>query len=127
MTQTTTALPPLSAAWDPSLVTPDADEFCWTPLQLAARAGDVAEMRRILAESPAAANDSPCGYYGQTALQTACMQGREAGVRLLLDAGADVHFAGGGQQLSEECAADCVRQRRRRHRRDAVGRRSEGE
>ncbi|KAJ4165737.1 hypothetical protein LMH87_007357 [Akanthomyces muscarius] len=95
MTQTTTALPPLSAAWDPSLATPDTDEFCWTPLQLAARAGDIAEMQRILAENPAAANDPPCGYYGQTALQAACMHGHEAAVRLLLDVGADVHFSGG--------------------------------
>ncbi|XWX00240.1 hypothetical protein V2A60_008260 [Cordyceps javanica] len=93
MTQTT--LPPLNAAWDPSLETPDSEEFCWTPLQLSARAGDVASMRSILAQNPAAANEPPRGYYGQTALQAACMHGHELAVQLLLHAGADIHFSGG--------------------------------
>ncbi|OAA71530.1 ankyrin repeat protein [Cordyceps fumosorosea ARSEF 2679] len=95
---TGTALPPLNAAWDPRLETPDADEFCWTPLQLAARSGDLALMRRILDADPAAAHAPPRGYYGQTALQAACVQGDLAAVRLLLAAGADVH-AGGGHNM----------------------------
>ncbi len=95
MAHTAAALPPLNAAWDPRLETPDTDEFCWTPLQLAARAGDADQIRRILAADPAAANDPPRGYYGQTALQAACVQGDAAAVRLLLAAGADVHFSGG--------------------------------
>ncbi|TQV95552.1 hypothetical protein V2A60_000741 [Cordyceps javanica] len=89
------ALPPLNAAWDPCLQTPDTDEFCWTPLQLAARAGDIDKIRRVLAQDPAAANEPPRGYYGQTALQAACVQGDAAAVQLLVDAGADVHFSGG--------------------------------
>lgn len=93
MTQST--LPPLNAAWDPSLETTDADEFCWTPLQLAARAGDITHMRRILTQNPAAADEPPRGYYGQTALQAACLHGHPPAVRLLLDAGADLHFSGG--------------------------------
>lgn len=93
MTQIT--LPPLNAAWDPSLETTDGDEFCWTPLQLAARVGDVAAMRSILAENPAAVNEPPRGYYGQTALQAACMHGQDLTVKLLVYAGADLHFSGG--------------------------------
>ncbi|KAM3456912.1 hypothetical protein NHJ6243_008017 [Beauveria neobassiana] len=93
MTQTT--LPPLNAAWDPSLETTDTEEFCWTPLQLAARAGDVATMKSILSQNPAAVNEPPRGYYGQTALQAACMHGQELAVQLLIHAGADLHFSGG--------------------------------
>ncbi|UKZ78796.1 hypothetical protein TrVFT333_006541 [Trichoderma virens FT-333] len=88
-------LSPLDAAWDPSLPTEDNDEYCWTPLQLAARSGDVQMVREILALNSSAVNDPPRGYYGQTALQAACMQGHEEIVRCLLDAGADVHFCGG--------------------------------
>lgn len=40
-------------------------------------------------------NEEPRGYYGQTALQAACIQGHKAGVELLPRAGADVHFCGG--------------------------------
>ncbi|UKZ97145.1 uncharacterized protein TrAFT101_011912 [Trichoderma asperellum] len=89
-------LSPLDAAWDPSLPTEDKDEYCWTPLQLAARSGDLQAVRDILVSSgPSAVNDPPRGYYGQTALQAACMQGHEDVVKHLLDAGADVHFCGG--------------------------------
>lgn len=89
-------LSPLDAAWDPSLPTEDVDEYCWTPLQLAARRGDLQAVRGILVSScPSAVNDPPRGYYGQTALQAACMQGHEDVVKYLLDAGADVHFCGG--------------------------------
>lgn len=88
-------LSPLDAAWDPSLPTEDVDEYCWTPLQLAARSGQLQVVRDLLASNPSAVNDSPRGYYGQTALQTACMQGHEGVVKCLLDAGADVHFCGG--------------------------------
>ncbi|TFA97726.1 Ankyrin repeat domain-containing protein 17 [Trichoderma ghanense] len=88
-------LAPLDAAWDPSLPTEDVDEYCWTPLQLAARSGELQTVQEILASNPSAVNDAPCGYYGQTALQAACMQGHEGVVKCLLDAGADVHFCGG--------------------------------
>lgn len=89
-------LSPLDAAWDPSLPTEDIDEYCWTPLQLAARSGDLQAVRDIIFSSgPSAVNDPPRGYYGQTALQAACMQGHEDVVKHLLDAGADVHFCGG--------------------------------
>lgn len=89
-------LSPLDAAWDPSLPTEDLDEYCWTPLQLAARSGDLQAVRDILASpGPSVVNDPPRGYYGQTALQAACMQGHEDVVKHLLDAGADVHFCGG--------------------------------
>ncbi|KAL7920744.1 ankyrin repeat-containing domain protein [Trichoderma austrokoningii] len=89
-------LSPLDAAWDPSLPTEDVDEYCWTPLQLAARSGDIQAVRDILAsQGRSAVNDAPRGYYGQTALQAACMQGHEDVVKYLLDAGADVHFCGG--------------------------------
>ncbi|KAL7896032.1 ankyrin repeat-containing domain protein [Trichoderma sp. SZMC 28014] len=89
-------LSPLDAAWDPSLPTEDLDEYCWTPLQLAARSGDLQTVQDILASpGPSVVNDPPRGYYGQTALQAACMQGHEDVVKCLLDAGADVHFCGG--------------------------------
>ncbi|KAL7935941.1 ankyrin repeat protein [Trichoderma chlorosporum] len=88
-------LSPLDAAWDPSLPTEDVDEYCWTPLQLAARSGELQIVQKILASDPSAVNDPPSGYYGQTALQAACMQGHEDVVGHLLDAGADVHFCGG--------------------------------
>ncbi|RFU82187.1 ankyrin repeat [Trichoderma arundinaceum] len=89
------SLPPLDAAWDPSLPTEDSDEYCWTPLQLAARSGVLQVVRQILASNPSAVNDPPHGYYGQTALQAACIQGHADIVRYLLEAGADVHFCGG--------------------------------
>ncbi|KAL6894888.1 ankyrin repeat-containing domain protein [Trichoderma evansii] len=89
-------LSPLDAAWDPSLPTEDVDEYCWTPLQLAARSGDLQAVRDILFSSgPSAVNDPPRGYYGQTALQAACIQGHEDVVKHLLDTGANVHFCGG--------------------------------
>ena len=92
---TRTTLPPLDAAWDPTLQTDDDDEYCWTPLQLAARGGDLETMRQLIDISPFTVNDAPRGYYGQTALQAACMQGHEEAVRMLVDAGADVHYMGG--------------------------------
>lgn len=89
------SLPPIDAAYDPTLLTDDSDEYCWTPLQLAARGGHVAKVKDLLASTPSAINDPPRGYYGQTALQAACIYGHEDVVRLLLAAGADVHFYGG--------------------------------
>ncbi|KAI8304429.1 hypothetical protein K4K61_006192 [Colletotrichum sp. SAR11_59] len=89
------SLPPLDATWDPTLQTDDGEEYCWTPLQLAARGGELENIREILAANPAAVNDPPRGYYGQTAIQAACMHGREQAVQILVDAGADIHFCGG--------------------------------
>ncbi|KAJ5018259.1 hypothetical protein K4K57_005689 [Colletotrichum sp. SAR 10_99] len=89
------SLPPLDAAWDPTLQTDDEEEYCWTPLQLAARGGELENIREILAANPKAVNDPPHGYYGQTAIQAACMHGHEQAVQMLVDAGADIHFCGG--------------------------------
>ncbi|OHF04086.1 hypothetical protein CORC01_00425 [Colletotrichum orchidophilum] len=89
------SLPPLDAAWDPTLQTDDGEEYCWTPLQLAARGGELHKIREILAANPAAVNEPPHGYYGQTAIQAACMHGHEQAVQMLVDAGADIHFCGG--------------------------------
>ncbi|KAI8269529.1 Ankyrin repeat domain-containing protein 17 [Colletotrichum sp. SAR11_239] len=89
------SLPPLDAAWDPTLQTDDGEEYCWTPLQLAARGGELENIREILAADPEAVNDPPRGYYGQTAIQAACMHGHEQAVQMLVDAGADIHFCGG--------------------------------
>ncbi|KAK2774929.1 hypothetical protein CKAH01_12982 [Colletotrichum kahawae] len=89
------SLPPLDAAWDPTLQTDDGEEYCWTPLQLAARGGEVENIRDILAANPEAVNEPPRGYYGQTAIQAACLHGHEDAVQVLVDAGADVHFCGG--------------------------------
>ncbi|KAF4852414.1 Ankyrin repeat domain-containing protein 17 [Colletotrichum siamense] len=89
------SLPPLDAAWDPTLQTDDGEEYCWTPLQLAARGGELENIREILAANPAAVNEPPRGYYGQTAIQAACMHGHEQAVQMLVDAGADIHFCGG--------------------------------
>lgn len=93
--------PPPDAAFDPTLVSDDPDEYCWTPLQLAARSGDLPQVESILAstvddnERQAAVNAPPAGYYGQTALQAACMRGHADVVKALLAAGADIHAAGG--------------------------------
>ncbi|EQB49827.1 hypothetical protein CGLO_10802 [Colletotrichum gloeosporioides Cg-14] len=89
------SLPPLDAAWDPTLQTDDGEECCWTPLQLAARGGELDHIREILAANPAAVNEPPRGYYGQTAIQAACLHGHEDAVQMLVDAGADIHFCGG--------------------------------
>ncbi|KAJ6437372.1 restless-like transposase [Purpureocillium lavendulum] len=62
---------------------------------LAARRGDLKTMANIIDSDPSAVNDPPRGYYGQTALQAACMHGHEDAVRMLVAAGADVHFCGG--------------------------------
>ncbi|UNI24884.1 hypothetical protein JDV02_010603 [Purpureocillium takamizusanense] len=106
--QQTLPLPPLDAAWDPTLPTNDDDEYCWTPLQLAARGGDLDTMRKILHAHPCAAvNDSPRGYYGQTALQAACMQGHDEAVRLLVAAGADVHAMGGNNMQRNALQIAC--------------------
>ncbi|TEA12128.1 hypothetical protein C8034_v006387 [Colletotrichum sidae] len=79
-----TSLPPLDAAWDPALQTEDGEECYWTPLQLAARGGEADKMRNILAANPAAANKPPREYYGQTAIQAACIRGHEHVVQILI-------------------------------------------
>lgn len=89
------SLPPLDAAWDPTLETDDGDEYCWTPLQLAARGGQVKRIKEILASNPTAVNEPPRGYYGLTAIQAACMHGHQQAVQILVDAGADIHICGG--------------------------------
>lgn len=85
----------MDAAWDPTLQTEDGDEYCWSELQLAARSGDIEAVKGILSKDPSAVNEPAHGYYGQTALIAACMQGHEAVVKALLAAGADVHFSEG--------------------------------
>ncbi|ROV91507.1 hypothetical protein VMCG_09439 [Cytospora schulzeri] len=114
----------LDVAWDPTqerdpnnteLEDADADaEYCWTPLQLASLKGDITTVKQILAETPppslpSVVNAPPTGYYGKTALQASCLRGHEEVVRLLLDAGADVHMAGGNNShrnaLENACSA----------------------
>ena len=102
--------PPLDAAWDPSLDTNDGDdEPRWTKLQLASRSGDLQRVIAILSahrgkeENAAIVNAPPAGYYGQTALQAACMCGHEAVVQVLLAAGADIHAAGGNNTYRRLC------------------------
>lgn len=90
-----TSLPPLDAAWDPTLETDDCDAYCWTPLQLTARSGQVERIKELIASNPTAVNEPPRGYYGQTAIQAACMHGHQRVVQILVDAGADIHFCGG--------------------------------
>ncbi|KAJ1324524.1 ankyrin repeat domain-containing protein 50 [Microdochium nivale] len=80
------------------------EDYCWTPLQLAAKANDLAAVTAILDRAATAAgvapdidvvNAPPTGYYGRTALQAACESGREAVVSALLAAGARVDAPGG--------------------------------
>lgn len=58
-------------------------------------------MKAILARYPGAeerariVNAPPQGWYGQTALQAACMHEHDEAVRILLDAGADIGAPGG--------------------------------
>jgi ankyrin repeat protein len=89
------ALPPIDVAYDPTLGDGSSDEPSWTALQLAARKGDASRVAELLSQIPSTVNDPPCGYYGQTAIQTACIQGHEEVVEMLINAGADIHFCGG--------------------------------
>ncbi len=79
----------LDVAWDPSLPDDDTDEYCWTDLQLASREGNLERVKEIIAEDPESINAPPTGYYGQTALQAACMQGHGDVVEALIAAGAE--------------------------------------
>lgn len=103
---------------DPTLVPgdeeEDLDEYCWTPIQLTLRAGDLDEVRRIInsAASPAEAqslvNAPPTGYYGQTALQAACIRSHGHVVEALLAAGADVYAAGGNNSYRNAFEIACL-------------------
>ncbi|KAK7958346.1 Ankyrin repeat domain-containing protein 17 [Apiospora saccharicola] len=73
----------------------DEEDECWTPLQLAAKDGDLATVEKLLREDGTDVNAPPAGYYGNTALQAACLFGHEAVVRKLIAAGADVEAPGG--------------------------------
>ena len=91
-------LPTIDAAYDPTIQAgEESDEPFWTPLQLAARQGRISEVEQLLkgSEDASIVNEAPRGYYGQTALQAACIQGHKTVVELLLGAGADIHFCGG--------------------------------
>jgi len=101
-------LPHLDAAWDPSLQDEDTDEFCWTELQLASRNGDLALVQALLAQDTSLANAPATGYYGQTALQAACMQGHEEVVAALLAAGADVDAPGGNNMQRNALQFACT-------------------
>ncbi|PSR99244.1 ankyrin repeat-containing domain protein [Coniella lustricola] len=91
----------IDEAWDPT-AEPDEDneEPLWTDLQLASRSGDLTSVKEILTctapeRRAEIVNTPPRGYYGFTALQAACVRGHQDVVRVLLDAGADVHASGG--------------------------------
>lgn len=94
---------PPDARWGPETL-PDDDtdeEPRWTELQLASRRGDLDRVGEILSQCQNAtqraevANAPPVGWYGQTALQAACMHGHEEVVRTLVGAGADISAPGG--------------------------------
>ncbi|KAH6648343.1 ankyrin repeat protein [Truncatella angustata] len=94
---------PADARWDPStLPTEEADEEPrWTELQLASRDGDIQRINELLSRHKdnrmklEIVNEPAIGYYGQTALQAACMKGHETVARALLEAGANVNAPGG--------------------------------
>ena len=71
------------------------DENIWSPLQLASRDGKFEEARKLIESTTSddskkqIVNESPHGWYGQTALQAACANGHLAIVNLLLEAGAE--------------------------------------
>jgi len=112
--------PPPDAAFDPTLPTNDLDEYCWTPLQLASRAGDLVEIEALLAaargpsERAELANAPARGYYGQTALQAACQRGHAGAARALLAAGADIHAPGGANSHRDAFSLACGAAARRR-------------
>lgn len=98
------ARPPADARWDPSALPADDtndEEPRWTELQLASRDGNVELVTKILSrcgdasERVATVNAPAIGYYGQTALQAACLREHETVVQILLTAGADISAAGG--------------------------------
>jgi ankyrin repeat protein len=94
---------PVDARWDPStLPTEEADEEPrWTELQLASRSGDIQRVNELLSRCRDSSsrleivNQPAIGYYGQTALQAACMRGHETVARSLLEAGAKLNAPGG--------------------------------
>lgn len=94
---------PPDARWDPETLPDDDtdDEPRWTELQLASRKGDLVRVMEILSQCENAgqrsevANARPVGWYGQTALQAACMHGHEDVVNTLVGAGANVSAPGG--------------------------------
>ncbi len=101
-------LPAIDAAYDPSISSNATDEPSWTPLQLAARRGDLVEVKTLITaatedsagdnpgiQAQRLVNEPPRGYYGQSALQAACIQGHKEVVNVLLQAGADVDYHGG--------------------------------
>lgn len=107
---------PPDARWDPSCLPTDDDdddEPRWTELQVAARQGDLGLVTQILSRcddddddddddeearrerKAAVVNAPPVGWYGQTALQAACLLEHVEVVRVLLEAGADIAAPGG--------------------------------
>ncbi|KAI1874397.1 hypothetical protein JX265_004605 [Neoarthrinium moseri] len=97
------APPAVSAKWDPStLPTEEADdEPRWSEIQLESRDGDVQLVKKALSQYPDKSlkfeivNQPAIGYYGQTALEAACMNGYQTVVQVLLEAGAHVNAPGG--------------------------------
>ena len=93
----------MDARWDPStLPTEETDEEPrWTELQIASRNGDVQRVNELLSQCEnnssrlEIVNEPAIGYYGQTALQAACIRGHETVARSLLEAGANVNAPGG--------------------------------
>lgn len=95
---------PPDARWDPSSLPTDEadDEPRWTELQVASRQGDLDRVTQILSryddepvQKATVVNEPPAGWYGQTALQAACLLEHVDVVQALLEAGADIAAPGG--------------------------------
>ncbi|KAM4054497.1 ankyrin repeats (many copies) domain-containing protein [Hirsutella rhossiliensis] len=82
------SLPPLDAAWDPTLQTDDDDEYCWTPLQLHGLLNSPTAVMRYNGGTALQAAAERAGY---TALQAAAGNGYISMVQLLLQHGANVN------------------------------------
>ncbi|KAI0156192.1 ankyrin repeat-containing domain protein [Pestalotiopsis sp. NC0098] len=76
----------------------DEDSACWTPLQLAAKHGNIAHARLLL-DAQANINQPAAGRYGRTALQTAIDNDDFEMTMFLLERGADVNAPGVTEEL----------------------------
>jgi ankyrin repeat protein len=92
------SIPPSQAQFSEADELTEEDE-CWTDLQLAAKDGDLAKAQQLI-DSGVDINAPAAGYYGNTALQAACLFGHEDIAKLLIERGADVNASGGNNGTS---------------------------